>query len=134
MDKAKCIRVNFFLQGSDSQVDEREYDYLFDGKANVGDLAVVRVDNSRDFVYKVVGVKQVFGRKTQRATKYAIAVFSEEAAKEARERAARQEELLEEMRARRIAAREMQEFENLADGDDVMKSLIEEFRSLKKED
>lgn len=96
MDKVKCIRVNFQLdegRASRGEYDTRGYDYLFEGTAEKDMLAAVRVGN----VVKVVKIIEVFRRRTIKASKYAVAVFSEQEALANQSDATKRAEILEEI-------------------------------------
>lgn len=121
--KTKCIRVHFYDDRGNEQF--QDYDYFYEGEAEVGDHAVVFSNR-----YCVVKVVAVFSRKTSKATKWAFVVFNSEKVKEMQTKATRRSELLEMAMSRAEELRQMESLARLAENDESLKGILEELKGL----
>jgi hypothetical protein len=133
---SKVIRVQFSqAQGSEMPVNEsrrqlspREYDYFLipdDVEVRKGSLAVVDVSG----ILRIVQINAVVAR-SQKATKYAIAVFNLDEYKEKLEKIQDIQSLKAAITERAEDARQRAYLQGLAETDPQLKTMLDELKAL----
>ena len=136
---SKVIRVQFhngpFMQTEENRrtLDTREYDYFLvrdDVEVRKGSLAVVEVnDRSAGNCLKLVHICAVLAR-SNKATKYAITVFSLDEHKELLKKKEDIATLREAILSRAEESRQKQKLLELADSDPQLKAMLDELNTL----